>query len=36
VVNDLNLCLDEILSNTVSYGYLDRGHHDIMVTELCT
>jgi anti-sigma regulatory factor (Ser/Thr protein kinase) len=31
VVNDLNLCLDEILSNTVSYGYLDRGHHDIMV-----
>jgi anti-sigma regulatory factor (Ser/Thr protein kinase) len=31
VVNDLNLCLDEVLNNTVSYGYPDRGHHDITV-----
>jgi anti-sigma regulatory factor (Ser/Thr protein kinase) len=31
VVNDLNLCLDEILNNTISYGYSDHGHHDIVV-----
>jgi anti-sigma regulatory factor (Ser/Thr protein kinase) len=31
VVNDLNLCLDEVLNNTVSYGYPDRGPHDIVV-----
>jgi anti-sigma regulatory factor (Ser/Thr protein kinase) len=31
-VNDLNVCLDEILNNTISYGYDDQGHHDIVIT----
>ena len=30
--NDLNLCLDELLNNTISYGYDDGGHHGIVVT----
>ena len=30
--NDLNLCLDEILNNTISYGYEDRSQHSITVT----
>jgi len=30
--NDLNLCLDELLNNTISYGYDDEGHHGIVVT----
>lgn len=30
--NDLNLCLDEILNNTISYGYEDRSRHSIAVT----
>ena len=32
VRNDLNLCLDELLNNTISYGYADRGHHSLVVT----
>lgn len=32
VRNDLNLCLDELLNNTISYGYDDGGHHGIVVT----
>lgn len=31
VVNDLNLCLDELLNNTISYGYEDAGPHRIVV-----
>ncbi len=31
VVNDLNLCLDELLNNTISYGYADTGPHRIVV-----
>ena len=31
VINDLNLCLDELLNNTVSYGYEDQGPHSIVV-----
>ena len=27
----LNVSLDEILNNIISYGYEDAGHHDIMV-----
>ena len=30
--NDLNLCLDEILNNTISYGYEDQSRHSIAVT----
>jgi serine/threonine-protein kinase RsbW len=29
--NDLNLCLDELLNNTISYGYDDRARHSIVV-----
>jgi sigma-B regulation protein RsbU (phosphoserine phosphatase) len=29
--NDLNLCLDEILNNIVSYAYEDQSHHSIAV-----
>lgn len=29
VANDLNVCLDELLNNTISYGYDDRGEHSI-------
>jgi serine/threonine-protein kinase RsbW len=32
VSNDLNLCLDELLNNTISYGYEDQSHHRITVT----
>ncbi len=32
VVNDLNLCLDELLNNTISYGYADAGRHFISVS----
>lgn len=28
---NLNLCLDELITNIVSYGYDDDGHHDIRV-----
>ena len=31
-INELNLCLDEILNNTISYGYDDKGFHSILVT----
>ena len=31
VGNDLNLCLDELLNNTISYGYDDRKRHSIVV-----
>ena len=31
VVNDLNVCLDELLNNTISYGYDDRRDHSIRV-----
>jgi len=30
--DDLNLCLDEILNNTISYGYDDQSKHSITVT----
>jgi anti-sigma regulatory factor (Ser/Thr protein kinase) len=32
ISNDLNLCLDELLTNTISYGYHDKGRHSIVVT----
>jgi serine/threonine-protein kinase RsbW len=32
VVNDMNLCLDELLNNTISYGYADAGRHLISVS----
>src|SRR5262249_40386000 len=32
VRNDLNLCLDELLNNTISYGYEDERAHGIVVT----
>jgi anti-sigma regulatory factor (Ser/Thr protein kinase) len=31
IVNNLNLCLDELLNNTISYGYDDREPHSIVV-----
>jgi serine/threonine-protein kinase RsbW len=31
IANDVNLCLDEILNNTISYGYDDRNEHSILV-----
>ena len=31
ISNDLNLCLDELLNNTISYGYDDKGQHSIVV-----
>jgi anti-sigma regulatory factor (Ser/Thr protein kinase) len=31
VVDDLNVCLDELISNTISYGYDDQEKHDITV-----
>jgi anti-sigma regulatory factor (Ser/Thr protein kinase) len=31
IVNDLNLCLDELLNNTISYGYEDQGPHSIAI-----
>ena len=30
IVN-LNVCLDELLNNTISYGYSDQNAHDIIV-----
>lgn len=32
VTDDLNLCLDEVLNNTISYGYGDQSQHSITVT----
>jgi serine/threonine-protein kinase RsbW len=32
IANDVNLCLDEILNNTISYGYDDEDEHAILVT----
>jgi anti-sigma regulatory factor (Ser/Thr protein kinase) len=32
VIHDLNLCLDELLNNTISYGYGDGHRHEIVVT----
>ena len=29
---NVNLCLDELITNTVSYGYLDTDEHEIRVT----
>jgi anti-sigma regulatory factor (Ser/Thr protein kinase) len=31
ITNDLNICLDELLNNTISYGYADTGPHEIVV-----
>jgi anti-sigma regulatory factor (Ser/Thr protein kinase) len=31
-LNELNLSLDEILNNTISYGYSDRKRHEIQVS----
>ena len=31
VIIALNVSLDEIINNIISYGYDDSGHHDIMV-----
>ena len=36
VTNDVNLCLDELLNNTISYGYDDRQSHSIVVNLLLT
>jgi serine/threonine-protein kinase RsbW len=30
-INDLNVCLDELLNNTISYGYDHPGPHDIIL-----
>ena len=30
-INDLNVCLDELLNNTISYGYDDEVPHSIAV-----
>jgi serine/threonine-protein kinase RsbW len=30
-VNDMNLCLDELLNNTISYGYPDEARHSISI-----
>jgi anti-sigma regulatory factor (Ser/Thr protein kinase) len=32
VVNDMSLCLDELLSNTISHGYPDEGRHFISIS----
>jgi anti-sigma regulatory factor (Ser/Thr protein kinase) len=32
VINELNVCLDEVLNNTISYGYDDQGPHEITLT----
>lgn len=31
VVNAFNLCLDEILTNIISYGFEDEGEHEIVL-----
>jgi anti-sigma regulatory factor (Ser/Thr protein kinase) len=30
-INALNICLDELINNTISYGYDDNDKHDIAV-----
>jgi serine/threonine-protein kinase RsbW len=32
IVNDMNLCLDELLNNTISYGYADESRHFISIS----
>ena len=32
VLNDLNVALDEVLNNTISYGYVDDKWHEIVVS----
>jgi anti-sigma regulatory factor (Ser/Thr protein kinase) len=32
VINALNLCLDEILNNAISYGYDDKAPHQISIS----
>jgi serine/threonine-protein kinase RsbW len=32
VVNDMSLCLDELLNNTISHGYPDEGRHFISIS----
>jgi len=32
MTNDLNICLDELLNNTISYGYADEAPHEIVVS----
>lgn len=32
VVNDVCLCLDELLNNTITYGYPDQGRHSISIS----
>lgn len=34
ITNDMNLCLEELLNNTISYGYEDTKAHSIMVSLL--
>jgi anti-sigma regulatory factor (Ser/Thr protein kinase) len=34
ITNDLNVCLDELLNNTISYGYADRLPHNVVVVLL--
>jgi len=36
ITNDVNLCLDELINNTISYGYEDRQPHNIVVSLLLT
>jgi len=31
IVDNLNLCLDELLNNTISYGYEDQAEHNIAI-----
>src|ERR1700687_5051287 len=32
VVNNMSLCLDELLNNTISHGYPDAGRHFISIS----
>jgi serine/threonine-protein kinase RsbW len=32
ILNDLNVALDEILNNTINYGYVDDKRHEIVVS----
>jgi serine/threonine-protein kinase RsbW len=32
ILNDLNVALDEILNNTINYGYVDDERHEIVVS----
>jgi anti-sigma regulatory factor (Ser/Thr protein kinase) len=32
IINDLNVCLDELLNNTISYAYEDQEPHSIVVS----